>query len=56
MPQFGAKQYLAALNVVYRRWGGRRYRLQIVADSLGERELLKMQPLRNSMKNSSIRS
>jgi hypothetical protein len=43
MSQFGAGHYLAALKFVCRRCGARRYRLRIVADSLGEQEPLKMQ-------------
>jgi hypothetical protein len=43
MSQFGAKHYLAALKFRCRRCGAQRYRLRIVADSLGEQEPLKMQ-------------
>ena len=43
MAQFGARHYLAALKFRCRRCDARRYRLRIVADSLGEPEPLKMQ-------------
>jgi hypothetical protein len=43
MSQFGGGQTLAALKFVCRRRGARRYRLRIVADSLGEQEPLKIQ-------------
>jgi hypothetical protein len=43
MSQFGGGQILAALKFVCRRCGARRYRLRIVADSLGEPKPLKMQ-------------
>jgi hypothetical protein len=43
MTQHGGGQLLAALKFVCRRCGARRYRLRIVADSLGEQEPLKMQ-------------
>lgn len=46
MSRFGAGRYLAALKFCRRRCGARRYRLQIVADSLGEQEPLKMQHFR----------
>jgi hypothetical protein len=46
MSQFGAKHFLAAFKFVCRRCGARRYRLRIVADSLGEQEPLKMQHFR----------
>jgi hypothetical protein len=42
MSQFGGGRYLAALKFVC-RCGARRYRLRIVADSLGEPKPLKMQ-------------
>ena len=42
----GSGHYLAALKFVCRRCGGRRYRVRIVADSLGEPEPLKMQHFR----------
>ncbi len=42
----GCGHYLAALKFVCRRCGGRRYRVRIVADSLGEPEPLKMQHFR----------
>jgi hypothetical protein len=48
--------HYAALKFWCRRCGGRRYRLQIVADSLGEQEPLKMQHFRGPMKNSATRS
>jgi hypothetical protein len=40
MSQFGAKHFLAAPKFVC-RCGARRYRMRIVADSLGEQEPLK---------------
>jgi hypothetical protein len=43
MSQFGAKHFLAALKFRCRRCSARRYRLRIVADSLGEPKPLKMQ-------------
>jgi hypothetical protein len=43
MSTFGARHYLAALKFRCRRCGAQRYRLRIVADSLGEQEPLKMQ-------------
>ena len=46
MSQFGGGHYLAALKFRCRRCGVRRYRLRIVADSLGEQGPLKMQHFR----------
>ncbi len=46
MSQHGGRHYLAALKFRCRRRGARRYRLRIVADSLGEAEPLKMQHFR----------
>jgi hypothetical protein len=43
MMQYGPRHYLSVLKFVCRRCRARRYRLRIVADSLGEREPLKMQ-------------
>jgi hypothetical protein len=43
MSQFGGGQILVALKFVCRRCDARRYRLRIVADSLGEKKPLKMQ-------------
>ena len=46
MARFGPGYYLEALKFVCRRCGAQRYQLQIVADSLGEQEPLKMQHFR----------
>jgi hypothetical protein len=43
MSNFGGRQLLAALKFRCRTCGSRRYRLLIVADSLGEPKPLKMQ-------------
>ncbi len=43
MARWGPRHPLGALKFVCRRCGARRYRLRIVADSLGEQEPLKMQ-------------
>jgi hypothetical protein len=43
MSNFGGPHLLSELKFVCRRCDGRRYRLRIVADSLGEPEPLKMQ-------------
>jgi hypothetical protein len=48
MSQFGGGHYLAALKFWCRRCGAQRYRLRIVADSVGEQEPRKMQHFRGA--------